>query len=108
MAKLPKKKKAKPKLTADQKKALKFKRDHIRSARAVFRNCGFDRVSELSEKEVSFGGQAGEFDDAYLFENVLLLIEYTTSQSSDVTSHPRTRKYFFGRLSTIRRASLPT
>jgi DGQHR domain-containing protein len=98
VAKASKKKKTKPKLSAEQKKALKLKRDHIRSARAVFRNCGFDRVPELSEKEISFGGQAGEFDDAYLHENVVLLIEYTTSQSSDVTSHLKNKKILFRKI----------
>lgn len=100
MAKPPKKKKAKakPKRSAEEKKALKLKRDHIRSARAVFRNAGFDRVAEIAEEEVSFDGQAGEFDDAYLYENVLLLIEYTTSQSSDVTDHLKKKKILFRKI----------
>lgn len=95
VAKPKKAKKAKPKLTAEQRRAKKIQADHIRAARAVFRNSGFDRVPELAEKEVSFGGQAGEFDDAYIYENVILLLEYTTSQSSDVTDHLKKKKILF-------------
>jgi DGQHR domain-containing protein len=90
--------KTRPKLTAEQRRANKLKADHIRAARAVFRNSGFERVVELAEKEISFGGQAGEFDDAFLYENVLLLIEYTTSQGSDVTDHLKKKKIIFSRV----------
>lgn len=95
MAKPKGKRKPKPKLTAEQKRAKKLKSDHIRAARAVFRNAGFDRVPELAEKEISFGGQAGEFDDAYVFENLIVLLEYTTSQSADVTDHLKKKKILF-------------
>jgi DGQHR domain-containing protein len=93
-----KRKKAKPKLTADERRAKKLKADHVRAARAVFRNSGFDRALELAEKEVSFGGQAGEFDDAFVYENVILFIEYTTSQSSDVTDHLKKKKILFRKI----------
>jgi hypothetical protein len=94
-SKKPKVKKWKSKLTAEQRRANKIKSDHMRSARGVFRSSGFERVAELAEKEISFGGQAGEFDDAYIYENVILLIEYTTSQGSDVTDHLKKKKIIF-------------
>ena len=91
-------KKAKPKLTAEQKRANKIKADHIRSVRSTFRNSGFDRVAELAEKEISFGGQAGEFDDAFIYENLIILVEYTASQSSDVTDHLKKKKIIFSKI----------
>lgn len=80
-------KKAKPKLSPDEQRARKIKRDHIRTIRTLFRHAGFDRCPEIAETELSFEGQAGEFDDAFLHENLLVLVEYTASQSSDVTKH---------------------
>jgi DGQHR domain-containing protein len=87
--------KPRPKLTAEERRANKLKSDHIRAVRSVFRNAGFDRVPELAEKEIELGGQAGEFDDAFIYENLILLLEYTTSQSSDVTDHLKKKKIIF-------------
>ena len=93
-----KSKTAKPKLTAEERRLKKLKSDHMRSVRAVYRNSGFDRVSELVGKEISFGGQAGEFDDAFKYENVIVLVEYTVKQSSDVTGHLKAKKVLFRKI----------
>ena len=65
------------------------------SVRAVFRNCGFDRCNEIAEKQIEFEGQTGEFDDAFLRENLLTLVEYTTSQTSGVPDHLKKKKIIF-------------
>lgn len=91
-------KKQKPKLTAEQKKARKLKSDHIRLIRSTFRNAGFDRIPEIAGKEISFDHQAGEFDDAFLLENLLLLVEYTTHDSSYVTDHLKKKKILFSKI----------
>lgn len=83
-----KKKKAKKSLTPSEKAA----RLHIRVARGVFRNIGLERVPEISGKEFEFEDQAGEFDDVYIYENCIFLIEYTASQPSDVSSHVKKKK----------------
>jgi DGQHR domain-containing protein len=93
-----KKKKAKKKLNPEDRKRAKIKRAHVRSVRSVFRNLGFDRISEIAGEEISFGGQSGEFDDAFLFENLVLLVEYTTSQSSDVTAHIKNKQIIFSKV----------
>jgi DGQHR domain-containing protein len=88
-------KKANPKPSAEERRLKKLKSDHMRSVRAVFRNSGFDRIAAIVGKEVSFGGQAGEFDDAFRYENLLVLVEYTVAQSSDVTHHLKNKKILF-------------
>jgi len=93
-----KKKKAKNKLKPEERKLQKLQRAHIQSARAIFRNLGFERVSEIPGVEIEIGGQAGEFDDAYLYENLLLLFEYTASQSSSVTDHLKNKKIIFSKV----------
>ncbi len=80
-------KKRKVKLTSEERKQRQKERDHKNVVRSVFRNVGFDRVSEISEKELVFDGVVGELDDAFLYENLLVLIEYTTSQTKDIKSH---------------------
>jgi DGQHR domain-containing protein len=92
------KRKRKRKLSPEERRHNKVKKAHIRSVRSVLRDLGFDRVSELAEIEIAFGGQAGEFDDVFLYENLLLLIEYTTSQSSDVTGHLKNKKILFSKV----------
>jgi DGQHR domain-containing protein len=63
--------------------------------RSVFRNTSFDRAPEVANQEIKWGGQVGEFDDAFVGDNVVLLVEYTTSQSSDVTDHLKNKKIIF-------------
>ncbi|MBF0333695.1 MAG: hypothetical protein HQL40_08615 [Alphaproteobacteria bacterium] len=92
-SKLPKKKKAK--LSAEERKKENIKNAHMRSVRATLRNMGFNRAEELAGAEIRIKGQAGEFDDAFVYENVILLLEYTTSQSSDVTGHLKKKKIIF-------------
>lgn len=101
MAAKPKTKKAKTaktKLTPDERKARKIKRDHIRIVRTAFRNAGFERCPEVAELQLTFDGQPGEFDDAFLHENVFLLVEYTASQSSDVTKHIKNKSVLVGKV----------
>jgi DGQHR domain-containing protein len=83
---------------AEKRRQEKIKNDHIRTVRSVFRNSGMDRVLEIANREVSWGGQAGEFDDAFIYENVLLLVEYTASQSSDVSAHLKNKKIIFSKV----------
>lgn len=91
-------KKLKSKLTPEQRKIQKVKADHIRTARATLRNAGFDRAPEIAELQINFGGQDGEFDDAFVYQNVILLVEYTTSQPSDVTGHLKNKKIIFSKV----------
>jgi hypothetical protein len=90
--------KQKKKLSPDERKHRKIKNAHMRSVRSVFRNMGFDRVVEIAGIEIEFGGQAGEFDDAFIYENLIILAEYTTAQSSDVTDHIKKKKIIFSNI----------
>jgi len=67
---------------------------HKRAVRAAFRYAGFERVTELAEKTFTFNDQTGEFDDAFLLENVLLLVEYTVHGPESVKAHLKKKKLF--------------
>jgi DGQHR domain-containing protein len=83
--------KAKKKLTLQEKQ----QRAHKRSVRAAFRYAGFDRVTELAEKMFTYEKQKAEFDDAFLHENVLLLIEYTVHAPENIKNHLKKKKIIF-------------
>lgn len=91
-------KKIRKRLSLEERRRNKVKAEHIRSVRYTLNNLGFDRLTELAEKEIEFAGQAGEFDDVFLHENLLIFIEYTTSQPSDVTGHLKNKKIIFSKI----------
>lgn len=83
--------KSKKKLTPQEKQ----QRAHKRAVRAAFRYAGFDRVTELAEKTFTYDKQKAEFDDAFLHENVLLLVEYTVHAPENVKGHLKKKKIIF-------------
>ena len=70
-----KRSKKKNKLTPDEK----IKRAHIREIQGVFRNAGFKRIAHVSGKGFTFDGRSGELDDIFLYENIVVIAEYTTA-----------------------------
>jgi len=71
-------------LSPAEKADLKLKNDHRTLVRRVFARTGFHRIAEMSDKEFSFENQATDVDDIFVYENVIALAEYTSSQSSNV------------------------
>ncbi len=47
---------------------------------------------------MEFIGQKGEFDDCFVYENLIVLVEYTTSSSSNVSDHLKHKKIIFDRV----------
>lgn len=86
-----KKKKAKKIVTAEEL----AKRSHIREIRSIFRNAGFTRVGNAVSKEFSFRGRTGEIDDVFVFENIVVVAEYTTHKSSYLSTHLLKKKVLF-------------
>ncbi|WP_293604474.1 DGQHR domain-containing protein [Polaromonas sp. UBA4122] len=73
----PLKKKRKPKRQVDPKV-----RERVRqrlSTRAVFQRIGFDWIKS-DDIQFTFDGRTGEIDDILVFENVLVIAEYTTGK----------------------------
>ncbi|MCX5831309.1 MAG: DGQHR domain-containing protein [Deltaproteobacteria bacterium] len=68
------KKRSKKKLT-EQEKEQRLQKQEIRR---LLHNIGFSRVTGISGKEFVYDERTSEIDDAFHYENILLLIEYTT------------------------------
>lgn len=91
-----KKKKKKPKLTAEERKQKKIQSSHKNLVRGVFRSTGFKRILGLADKEFIFDGQATDFDDVYINENILVCLEYTVT--STVSAHLKPKKIVYDKI----------
>jgi len=74
------------------------KNNHIGEVRSIFNKAGFSRISGISDKEFSFNGRTGDFDDVYVYENLLIFNEYTISQSDNIGTHLLKKNYLFERV----------
>ncbi|MGQ2968574.1 MAG: DGQHR domain-containing protein [Allorhizobium sp.] len=88
-------KKQKQKLTPAQRKAILRTKQHIRSIKDVFVAFGFKHLSALSGKKFQFKGRECDFDDVYLLDNVLVLVEHTSHGEEHVSAHLVNKKIIF-------------
>ncbi|WP_181164995.1 DGQHR domain-containing protein [Mesorhizobium sp. B2-9-1] len=103
MAKTPQKpgkgKKAKkPTLSPAEKAFNKLKADHRSAIRSSFRYAGFQRLAGLSDREFTFENQKSDLDDVFVYENVIILAEYTCSQPSGVGEHLKNKKIIYDKI----------
>ncbi len=92
----PKKAKKKKKLSANERAEAKFKSEHRTIIRNIFVRAGFTRIAGVSDKEFEFQGQRGDLDDFFVFENIIVGAEYTTS--TDVGDHLKPKKILFDKI----------
>ncbi len=92
------KKKKKPPLTAAERVAKKLKADHRSAIRSSFTRAGFHRVSGVSDREFTYENQKTDLDDIFVYENVIVLAEYTCSQTSNVGEHLKLKKHIYDKI----------
>lgn len=91
------KKKAKPKLTFEEKKKRKYVSDHKALVRSVLRSTGFKRYPKLADKQFIIDATTqSDFDDIYVQENLIVLVEYTTAK--DVGKHLKPKKIVYDKI----------
>lgn len=104
MTKPIKKKKTKSKkkiLSAAEKTARRTQRAHTNLIRGVFRNTGFVRFSKLADKYFELDAEiSSDFDDIFVYENLVVCAEYTTSKSSNVGDHIKKKKIIYDHVKT--------
>lgn len=85
---------AKKKVSKEEKAQKKFVSTHKSLVRKVFRSTGFKRFQKLADKQFSIDEHTtSDFDDVYLFENIVVCIEYTTAK--DVGDHIKPKKIIY-------------
>ncbi|MGO8332632.1 hypothetical protein ACC778_10935 [Rhizobium ruizarguesonis] len=83
------------KLTPAQRKANLRTKQHIRSIKDVFTAFGFKHISGMSRKKFQFKGRECDFDDVFLLDNVLVLVEHTAHGEDHVSGHLVNKKIVF-------------
>ncbi len=98
-----KKKKVVIKLSAAEKAKQKEQRIQEKEIITVLGNIGFQRIGGIEGKEVVYGGRTTEMDDIFVYENIVLVIEYTIG---DPGKHLLNKKIFYDKVNSDKRAFL--
>ncbi len=85
-------------LSATEKAANKLKGDHRAAIRSSFTKAGFHRVTGVSDREFTYENQKTDLDDVFVYENVLVLAEYTCAQASNVGDHLKLKKHIYDKI----------
>ena len=70
-----------------------LRRSHIKDIRSTMDNIGFHRISGIDGKNIVYKSRASEFDDFFIYENLLLIAEYTSDSS--VSKHLLNKKAIY-------------
>lgn len=71
------------------------KRKHAKDIQVIFSKAGFTRVPNVADKPIEFKGRKGDFDDVYIYKNIIVLAEYTVTQSSGLSDHLLPKKVLY-------------
>lgn len=69
------------------------RRGHIRDIRTTMENIGFHRINGIDGNNFVYKSRESELDDIFVYENLILLAEYTSVQ--DVSTHLLKKKAFY-------------
>ncbi|KAB1085875.1 hypothetical protein F4V91_05180 [Neorhizobium galegae] len=83
-----------PKETPEQKKEKLRRRQHVKAIKEVFSAFGFIPLA-LSKTVFEFKERTCDFDEVFLLDNVLVLVEHTYSNESNVGDHLLKKKVIF-------------
>jgi DGQHR domain-containing protein len=76
--------------------AEKIQSDHSAMVRGVFRQAGFKRITSLCDKVFTYDGQKSDFDEIFVYENVLVCIEVTAT--SKIPEHLKPKKIVYDKV----------
>lgn len=91
-------KKKKLTLSSSERAAEKIRLEHRSAVRSSFTRAGFHRVTGVSDKPFTYQNQTTDIDDVFVYENVVVISEYTCSQSSDVGGHLKNKKHIYDKI----------
>ncbi len=91
------------KLSPAEKATQKEQRAQEKEIITVLGNIGFQRIAGIEGKEVVYDGRTTEMDDIFVYENIVLVIEYTIG---DTGKHLLNKKIFYDKVNSDKRAFL--
>jgi DGQHR domain-containing protein len=83
------------KLSPEERKFKAQQRAFYRQVRTIFQKTGFARIPEASDKEFTFSGRPGDFDDVFVRENLIVCVEYTMSSGEKLGEHIKGKALLF-------------
>jgi DGQHR domain-containing protein len=92
------KKAKRPKLSAAEKALAKIQSDHRSNVRGIFTRAGFSRVTGIADKQFKFDNQQTDVDDIFVFENIVVIAEYTCAKTENVGPHLKNKKLIFDKI----------
>lgn len=94
-----KKSKSRKVLSEEEKVKRKTQRDHANLVRGVFQSSGFVGFPGLADKEFSLDpSTTSDFDEVFLYENLLVCVERTVSNRAGIGDHLRKKKIVYERV----------
>lgn len=93
-------KKARKKLSPQEKALRNEQTQQRKEISAIFKNIGFSRLPYIDGKHIEFEGVKSEMDDIFIFENVILITEYTIGDPGD---HLKNKIHFYNKINHGRR-----
>jgi len=94
--KAPKKTPEELKKAALARKEAARRRQHVRAIKDTFLNCGFEHLTEMSSQSFTFKGKQCDFDDVFILDNVVVVVERTAHNEKQVSSHLVNKSIVFG------------
>lgn len=70
-----------------------LRRGHIKDIRSTMENIGFQRIQGIDGNHIIYKSRESEFDDFFIYENLLLIVEYTSTR--DVSTHLLKKKVVY-------------
>lgn len=96
MTKTTKTRKKKKRLSPEEKAQNLLKRTQENEIRTIFKNLGFNRISNIDGKEIKYKDRTSEMDDIFVCENVILLTEYTIAKNPG--DHVKNKTIFYNKV----------
>lgn len=83
------------KLSPEERKFKAQQRAFYGQVRTIFQKTGFTRIPEATDKEFTFTGRSGDFDDVFVRENLIVCVEYTMSAGEKLGEHVKGKALLF-------------
>ena len=82
-----------PQQKAERRKERARLRSFNNAHRNIFERAGFTRINPVDGIHFTFDGLKSELDDIFVFENIVVLSEYTLSNSSNLGDHAKRKSW---------------
>ncbi|HAL44848.1 MAG: hypothetical protein A2Y07_01335 [Planctomycetes bacterium GWF2_50_10] len=96
-----KKRQTKKKWSVEELKQRRLERKFLTDIRTTFVNCGFEHIPTRNQ-QVTIAGITSEFDSVFAYENIIVFVEDTTSNSAGIPDHLRKKCEFYTHLESHR------